>query len=325
MQSHLNIHGLRIRLRADHPLIYQSLLSDLISFRSGHPNGHRAVRLNITALPSSPGASGKGYPPRFASYRDTRMQTRISDTFVTRYMTTGIAVMTNPRKREIEAAVIPDPALLPDPAYHYLFTQPLNLWFKKEGLFFLHAGCVAQGSRGVLFIGHSRAGKSALSVSSVRAGFQFLSDEQPLLELRGGRVYARCFPRRIRLDRQVAARFPGLKPAEVSGDRVLFTAESLRPGCRRSACRPSLLIFPRFRKSGGMRLRAMEPAAALSRLMEDDHFVWYRGGLLDWISQRHLTLFEKLVKQAPAYALDYTNRDIPRVPSLLRKLLGKSR
>lgn len=67
----------------------------------------------------------------------------------------------------------------------------------------------------------------------------------------------------------------------------------------------------------------MDAAAALTQLLQDDHFVWYRNKPWDKISKRHLQLFEKLVEQAPAYTLDYTNRDIPKIPGRLKTLLRK--
>lgn len=323
MRVHLDIHGLKIHLSADHPLIFQTLLEDLASFRSPHPNGHRPIRLEITTLP--PFLQGKTYPPRFLPYRETAAQNNGPDTLITRYGTAHITVITHLRKREIEAAVVPEHSILPDPAYHYLVTQPLNLWFKRKGLFFLHAGCVAERSKGILLIGHPRAGKSVLTVSAVRAGFKFLSDEQPLLSLRGGRVTAHCFPRRIRLHRAAAARFPELRAVVATGGkRVIFPIETIRNGSLQPSCRPSLLIFPRFKKHGKNRLQPIEPTAALAKLLQDDHFVWYRNKPLDKIFRRHFSLFEKLVRQASAYALEYTDREILEVPSLLRKLLKTS-
>ncbi|GEM_PF-3047881 len=323
MRADLNIHGVKVRLSADHPFIFRTLLEDLAAFRSSPSNDRETLHLKISALAPFLRDGEKG-PSPFRPYRETAMQSAGMNGLVTRHMITDIAVLTHPRKREIRAAVVPEPSLLPDPAYHYLFTQPLNLWFKRKGLFFLHAGCVADRSRGVLLIGHPRAGKSTLSLSAVRAGFKFLSDEQPLLGLRGGKVIAYCFPRRIRLDRSSAARFPELRRLlGRSGKRLVFSMESIRPGSLQSSSPVSLLIFPQFKKRGDIRIQRLSPTAALAKLLEDDHFVWYRNKPLDKISRQHLDLFEMLVTQAPAYALEYPDEAIlSGVPSLLRKLTG---
>ena len=318
MRTDLNIHGVKVRLSADHPLIFRTLLADLAAFRSSPSNDKQTIHLKISALAP--------FLRDGETDRETAMQSAGKEGLVTRHMTTDITVLTHPQKREIRAAVVPEPSLLPDPAYHYLFTQPLNLWFKRKGLFFLHAGCVADRSRGVLLIGHPRAGKSTLSLSAVRAGFKFLSDEQPLLGLRGGKVLAHCFPRRIRLGRPSAARFPELRRLlGRSGKRLIFSMESIRPGSLQSSSPVSLLIFPRFKKQGALQLRRLQPAAALAQLLEDDHFVWYRNKPLDRISQRHLDLFQKLVLQAPAYRLEYNDRDISKIPARLNQLLDKNR
>lgn len=320
MQAHLDVHGVKVRLSADHPFIFETLLKDLAAFRVRRTSGRPVIRLDVQALPPRP--DGKDYPRRFHPYRETALRNgSLAGRLVTRYMTTGIAVITDPRERRIHAAVVPEPSLLPDPAYHYLFTQPINPWLKREGLFFLHAGCVAEGRQGVLFIGHPRSGKSTLTLSAVRAGFRFLSDEQPLLSLQQGIVLAHNFPRRIRLDPEAAALFPGLKAA--GGKRLVFPIDRVRAGCHQSSCRPSLLVFPRFQPRGKGRLSPLRRATALAKLLEDDHFIWYKDGPMAGISKRHFNLFEKLVNQAPAYALDYTAREIHRVPSLLRNLLAE--
>lgn len=321
MRAHLDIHGLNVRLTADHPLIFHALLKDLGAFRIPRRNGGKPIELKISALP--PFLNGKSYPPALARYREHAVQTAEPGKLITRYMTTDLAVITHVRKRLVEAAVVPDPSLFPDPAYHYLFTQPLNLWFKRRGLFFLHAGCVAKNDRGVLLVGHPRAGKSTLTLAAVRAGFRFLSDEQPLLGLRRGRVWAHAFPRRIRLEPSSAARFPELRRFHNGTEkRVVFSLKKIWPDSLQSAAPVYALVFPRFKKQPGLRLRRIPPAEALSRLMQDDHFVWYRNKPLDRISKRHLDLFETLVRQAPGWTLEYSDRDLGKIPRRLEELLS---
>ena len=90
--------------------------------------------------------------------------------------------------------------------------------------------------------------------------------------------------------------------------------ESVWPGSLQFSCPISLMIFPRFKERGGLRAQRIAPTTALGRLLEDDHFVWYRHKPLDQTSQEHLNLFQKLVSQAPAYLLEYTDREISKIP-----------
>ena len=325
MRAHFNIHGLAFELSADHPALFNAFAEDLSFFRSrGHAPGKRPVRLTLTALPSS--LNGDGTPKPFAPYREmgTR-RTTASGRSVTCYGRSAVTVISSFREPSIRAAVLPETALLVDPAYHYCFTQPASLWFKRRGLFFLHAGCVSKDSRGILIVGHSRAGKSILSLSAVRGGYKFLSDEQPLLSLRNGQVRAHSFPRRIRLHRTDAGFFQELEPLLKSSplDRLIFPIQKFWAGCVAPSCKPRLLIFPNFHRQGPFRVSSLHPSEALARLLQDDHFVWYRDSPWARLSHQHLALFEKLVRQAPAFSLRYRNEDLPQIPPLFHRLLSR--
>lgn len=322
MRGYFNVHGLLIELASEHPALFRSLADDLSHFRTS-ASPRRSLRLTLTALPHP--WSGGPYPEPFLPHRDFHTQeSKSTGATVTRYGTPLVTVLGSIRQPRILAGVVPDPDFLLDSGYHYCFTQPVSYWLKRRGLFFLHAGCVAEGTDGILIAGASRAGKSALSVSAVRSGFRFLGDEQPLLSLNRGTVTALAFPRRVRLDRSVARIFPELRrlSASHSSDRLIFSIEKVRPGSIGSSCMPRLLLFPAFRNRGGLRLRRLPGAAALARLLQDDHFVWYRNRGPDRLSRLHLSLFQRLVKQAPGFELEYGRQNILRIPDLFRELLA---
>ena len=324
MTGHFNIYGLALRISSDHPLLYRTLAADLEHFRTSHPSpATREAQLRLTALPRL--SESDGYPADLAPYREMIPQQSIrSDQTVLRYATSLITVVAHPRKRQVRAGILPEAQLLPDPAYHLCFTQPVSLWLKQRSLFFLHAGCVAEGSAGVLIVGHSHAGKSCMSISSVRKNFRFLSDEQPMLTRRGGSVVALAFPRRIRLDRAAASLFPELKRflRASRADRIIFPIERVWPGSITETCLPRLLIFPRFQARGKLKVKRLHPTGALARLLEDDHFIWYRRRPYRRVSDEHLSLLEELVRQASSLEIRYGDSDLPRIPELFRKFLS---
>lgn len=326
MRAYFDIYGLPLEVTADHPLLFECLVEDLKHFQvSARRARHRAIRLALAALPTS--LDGATYPPQWLPYQELAVRKSVARrTMVTCYGRSAIIVLLNVQQRRVDAGVIPDPAFIPDPLYHLCFSQPIGPWLKLRGLFPVHAGCVALGSRGILIIGTKRAGKSTLSLSAVRDGFAFLSDEQPLLSLAGGRVWAHALPRRIRLDRPVARRFPELKPLlEATTDaRIAFPIDAVWPQSLARSCQPRLLIFPRFQATGTLRLTPLAPTAALGRLLQDDHFVWYRNGPWHRCSHAHLTLFERLVRQTLAFTLTYGPRNISHIPRLFRQLLEAS-
>lgn len=54
----------------------------------------------------------------------------------------------------------------------------------------IHAGCVALGNRGVLILGSSGTGKSALALQLMAFGCELVSDDRTALAARGGVVVA---------------------------------------------------------------------------------------------------------------------------------------
>lgn len=75
----------------------------------------------------------------------------------------------------------------------------------------LHANCVALGRRGVLILGASGSGKSALSLQLMALGCMLVADDRTALAARGGVVVAAC-PKRIR--GRIEARGVGILKAE---------------------------------------------------------------------------------------------------------------
>ena len=58
----------------------------------------------------------------------------------------------------------------------------------------LHASCVAISGRGVLIIGPSGSGKSALALQLMAFGASLVADDQTELTVQGGTLIARCPP-----------------------------------------------------------------------------------------------------------------------------------
>lgn len=320
IKAQFNIYGLRLEISSDDPSLLECFEEDLRTFRITKGKAAADVRLALESL--LPLQNDKQDSSFFGPYREFGSQRFSAGGILTRFGRASILVAHHFKRRFIRAAVAKDESIFPDPAYHYCFTQPVNLWLKRRGFFPLHAGCVAKGNRGILIIGAPHAGKSVLSVSAVRSGFKFLSDEQPLLSL-NGRLRVHAFPRRIRLDASVASLFPELgRFLNSSSGRIIFPIEKIWPGCLLSECFPRVLIFPKFRLKGKMRLAPLPKEEALNRLMQDDYFIWYRDSPWSRISHRHFSLFEKLVRKIPSYLLEYGRGDILKISRVFQKLLA---
>lgn len=71
----------------------------------------------------------------------------------------------------------------------------------------VHASCVAHGDRGLLILGPSGSGKSALALRLMALGAVLVADDQTLLTREGDTLIARCPPQ---LRGLIEARFVGL-------------------------------------------------------------------------------------------------------------------
>ena len=76
----------------------------------------------------------------------------------------------------------------------------------------LHASCVAISGRGVLIIGPSGSGKSALALQLMAFGASLVADDQTELTVQGGTLIARCPPT---LSGLIEARGLGILRAQV--------------------------------------------------------------------------------------------------------------
>lgn len=62
----------------------------------------------------------------------------------------------------------------------------------QQGTLLLHANCVVYDGRGVLVVGPSGSGKSALSLQLIALGAKLVSDDRTILQSRNGTLVASC-------------------------------------------------------------------------------------------------------------------------------------
>ena len=91
----------------------------------------------------------------------------------------------------------------------------------------LHASCVALDGRGLLILGPSGSGKSALALQLMAHGARLVADDRCLLHARAGRLVASCPPR---LSGLIEARGVGILKADPLAEAVLVLAVDLGHG-----------------------------------------------------------------------------------------------
>ena len=214
--------------------------------------------------------------------------------------------------------------------YHQreFFLLSLLMLLRPRGLYGLHAnglvderGGVEGGAEksGVLIIGQSGSGKTALTLSLVRAGWRYGSDDATLLRDGEGGVEARAFRHGFSCTDETVARFPELKAAPLlyhaQGKRVLDISAAF-PDRFAPSCRPRLLLFPKVTPREDSQLLPMSQTDALVALMQGS-----AGIMTDKaVSKVQLEVLKKLVEGSSAYRV-LSGRDVLGRPQAVSKLL----
>ena len=184
-------------------------------------------------------------------------------------------------------------------ATHPLLTIALVETMKRFGRFPLHAAGLALDGKGVLVPGASGSGKSTTSVTLVRAGFDFLSDDTVFLTSSTDGIWVAGFPDEVDVTENTVAMIPelghlaGVLPAAGSREAQLPRRGGLRhharwPAAVRPSCSP-----PRWSRARARRSNRSAPSEALMALLPNVL-------LTDPVaSQAHLDMLAELVESVP--------------------------
>ena len=122
-------------------------------------------------------------------------------------------------------------------ATHPLLTIALVETMKRFERFPLHAAGLALHGKGVLVPGASGSGKSTTSVTLVRAGFDFLSDDTVFLTSSADGIWVAGFPDEVDVTDSTVARIPEL--GHLAGASLACrVARSTASGSRMSSASP---------------------------------------------------------------------------------------
>jgi hypothetical protein len=184
-------------------------------------------------------------------------------------------------------------------ATHPLLTIAVVETMKRFDRFPLHAAGLALAGKGVLIPGASGAGKSTTSVTLVRAGFDFLSDDTVFLTSSpDDDLWVAGFPDEVDVTEHTVARIPEL--GHLAGTALLpgrekysFRVEDVFGVTPLPGCRPSVLLAPQVVDGPASELEPLAPSEALMALLPNVL-------LTDPVaSQAHLDMLARLVESVP--------------------------
>ena len=204
-------------------------------------------------------------------------------------------------------------------ASHLLLTICLIEILKRRGLYSLHAGGFSANGKCLLIPGTSGAGKSTLTVASLRAKFDYMSDDMVFLVDRPDGFRVLAFPEAVDVSDQTAAFFPELSFLLHSPKRRGWRKQQIHPAQVYGAkvapeARPAAVVIPRISEAQTSVVTPMDPDEALLELVPNVLLTEAKS------CRAHLDVLGKLVKFTPCYRLE-TGRDFDQLPFRFRELL----
>lgn len=203
-----------------------------------------------------------------------------------------------------------------------IFIQPLLFLLARHGLYLLHASVVYKKGDCVIIGGAQDSGKSTVALALRRKGFAILSDDKSFVKLEKARAVLFPFPTKMGLKEEAIDRYPALKRLALKNYRYggkLRIRLNLRSPCfswaRRAGCR--MIIFPRYKEGGKIRMREIPRKRAMSRLLKEMPSVYSGRDLPGAVWAMY-----KLVKNACPFDLMYNDGGLDRLAGTVEAVLG---
>jgi hypothetical protein len=241
-------------------------------------------------------------------------------------------MVVKPAKAQVQVTIFRYDEDWKETLLHNIFWKPLYSIFSLQGLFFVHAALTQYKGQGVLISGGQHSGKSSISFALARGGFSYLSDDKCFI--RGVARKGVCvfpFPTKIGINRALLKRYPECQPYLVKdfalGGKLRAILRSAGAVSRNEFLRAfqphekffpaRVILFPCFKKKGGIVIRKISPQETLSRLKEDS-FLQCSQEKYAIITKKMFLLFSSLVMQADSFVVEYSDEALDEVKFVLR-------
>jgi hypothetical protein len=201
-----------------------------------------------------------------------------------------------------------------------LFHLTLIELLKRKGLYTIHAAALEKEGCGLLILGESRRGKTTCCISLLRAGYQCLSDDYPLLRENGTKLELLSFPMKIGVTEETIEFFPELRAAKglyQGFHKSYFYIEDLFPHGKADSCEPVLIIFPRIIDWPESQMQPLPKSRALEEFLHQNILVLDKD-----VAKRQFQAFSRLVEKAACYRL-YFGKDVLNLSQIIDPVLEK--
>lgn len=190
------------------------------------------------------------------------------------------------------------------PRMDLLFISLLAL-LRRGGLYEVHSAGLARDGLGLLLVAGPGCGKSTVTVSLIRKGWHYLSDDLLWLKSSPQGVLAIALRKALYVDPVVAHKYPELGSCLVSnpaipGGKCWLNIQSAYPGQQTDTCHPQVLLFPSIVPAATTRLVPVGRAKALAQLISHSRSIVIDNQAA---ARRRLETLKCLAQQAEAYEL----------------------
>ncbi len=328
-----SIHGTPIRYVADSPLLVAPVSELLRYFRRDSIEEPAALTLCFRAvrdqaeipltLSSSARQLSAGTGEAVGDRRETRLPYEVihdEGRLIASFHNIGVLVMDG--VQGWADGYLIQPETLHANLIEYMFHRALSELLRHRGLYTIHATALEKHGRAILIPGNSGCGKTTSSISLLRSGYRYLSDDHPLIRDAGAHVEVLPFPIKINVTETTIAFFPEFLDAP---DHVLqpgspkrsFHAEDIYSTSVGDCCQLGVVLFPHVVDTSHSRLEPLPKSRALEVLLPQALLVYDPE-----VARREFQVLAKLVQQADCYRLHF-GRDILDLPELITPLLAQ--
>jgi len=207
--------------------------------------------------------------------------------------------------------------------FDLIFFQPLRFLLRFHKIYVLHAACLVKGHSAILLPGVPGSGKSIVSLSLVRKGYKYLTDDDTFLRQKGGIVECFAFYCSPKIKDGLIRFFPEMKKKYLQPIRQdkkqRVDLKRLYPNSLQEKAVPKVIIFPCFSTHLKTGIYPVDKRYVLRRLIEDKFRVFQ--GKYEEVSKLHFQALSNLVNKTKTYKLIYKDQDIDIIPELVDKLL----
>ncbi len=169
----------------------------------------------------------------------------------------------------------------------------------------LHSAGLSKDGKGLLIVGPSGSGKSSITLSLVKAGWDYLTDDMLLFRSTSSGIEAFPIRRYFKVDKAIITKYPELeyqlqKPLEQLQDEAYINIDEVYGDQLTQRCIPHIIIFPQITHEEKSHQEPIKRSQAFINLFKSNCYGMYFDQL---ITRRRIEVIKELVYQAECYKL----------------------